>query len=74
MTTKIKLGEQINCVFKAVGIVSGIEKPPQIAREREYLAAGLEATVTTLRWLRDNEDAIRAAVAAGAIGNDRGAE
>jgi hypothetical protein len=59
MSERPKLGEQIQAVRAGARVLSGAEKPPSVARQREYLSACATAGAETLAWLRDNEAGIR---------------
>lgn len=63
--SKVKIGEQIAAVRKAAKIVAGYEKPPMLARERDYLFACLMRSAEALEWLQANETAIREATRKG---------
>jgi hypothetical protein len=62
--SKVKIGEQIAAARKAVAFVDGSERPPSVARERDYLTACLRATVATLEAVRDCEEEVRAVIKA----------
>lgn len=60
------LAEQIRGVEAAARVATGRERPPARAVEREYAGDILAAAVRTLRWVRQHEGEIRAAVAGSA--------
>jgi hypothetical protein len=59
MSATHKLGEQITATRTAARVVSGAEKPPSSAREREYLASCVSAGAETLEWMRRREVAVK---------------
>jgi hypothetical protein len=59
MSETLKLGEQINGVRAGARVLSGAERPPKGAAERDYLARCAEAGAVSLEKLRDNTPAIR---------------
>jgi hypothetical protein len=60
------LAEQIRGVEAAARVATGRERPPARAVEREYAGDILAAALRTLRWVREHEGEIRAAVAGSA--------
>ena len=60
---KVGLQAQIAAVDAARKIISGAERAPARASERDLLAEHLDAAASTLAWLRQNEFEIRAAMA-----------
>lgn len=55
------ISQQASAVEAAIRIVSGAGIKPS-AKERDYLVANLKAAGFTLRWIQQNEAAIRAAI------------
>lgn len=62
--TRVSLSEQIRAVEAAQRIVTGAERVPARAAERDYAGESLGAAAATLRWLGAHEYEIRAAVSA----------
>ncbi|ATQ67749.1 MULTISPECIES: hypothetical protein [Methylosinus] len=60
---KISLAEQIRAVEAAWRIVTGRERAPARAVEREYAGDVLAQALASLRWLKAHEGDVRAAVA-----------